>query len=226
MDNQTEKELLKLAAILNRGMKKESFIMLFILTSLMVPFTLFTLLNIHFLNISFNPVDFIIKPVMVIPFVSLLLAVFTELAIHAYTFAKKLSIQIKKDYEGKISLKIVEKSLPIYIIDQSYFNGEFQADGHTVVDMRIKDRTRLSFSEHTNVVKLFTFDQQINIPALLEKANLLIKDTALKKKPITFIVDSKKERNRTISKIWLRLILNPASKSAKNDIDTILQLVY
>ncbi|WP_377802191.1 hypothetical protein [Bacillus benzoevorans] len=207
-------------------MRKEFFVMLYILTSLMAPFTLFNYLNIHFWNISFNPVDFILKPFMIIPVVSLLLAVFTELAIYACTFAKKLSIRIKKGYDGKISLKIVEKSLPIYIIDQNYFNGEFQMDGHTVVDMRIKDRTHLSFGEQTNVVKLFSYDQQINIPVLLEKANLLIKDTALKKKPITFIVDSKQERNRTISKIWLRLILNPASRSAKTDIDTILQLVY
>lgn len=226
MDNLPEKELLNLINYLNRSMRKEYFVMLYILTSLMVPFTLFNLLNIHFWHISFNPVDFILKPFMIIPVVSLLLAVFTELTIHACTFAKKLSIRIQKSYDGKISLKIVEKSLPIYIIDQSYLNGEFQLNGQTVVDMRIKDRAQLSFGEHTNVVKLFSYDQQINIPAILEKANLLIKDTALKKKPITFIIDSKKERNRTISKIWLRLILNPAAKSAKTDINTILQLVY
>lgn len=200
--------------------------MLYIMTSLMIPFTLFNLLNIHFWNISFNPVDFILKPFMIIPVVSLLLALFTELAINAFVYAKKLTIRIQKKYDGRISLKVVEKSLPITIIDQSYFNEEFEIQGRTVVDMRIKDRASLSFAENIEVVKLFNYDHQINIPYLLEKANLLIKDTALKKKPIIFIVDSKKERNRTISKIWLRLILNPASKTAKNDIDTILQLVY
>ncbi len=211
---------------LSRSMRKEYFVMLYIMTSLMIPFTLFNLLNIHFWNISFNPVDFILKPFMIIPVVSLLLALFTELTIKTFVFAKKLSIRIQKKYDGKISLKIVEKSLPITIIDQSYFNEDFQSEGHTIVDMRIKDRAPLSLAEHIEVVKLFNYDHQINIPYLLEKANLLIKDTALKKKPVIFIVDSKRERNRTISKIWLRLILNPASKTAKNDIDTILQLVY
>jgi hypothetical protein len=211
---------------LSRSMRKEYFVMLYIMTSLMIPFTFFNLLNIHLWNISFNPVDFILKPFMIIPVVSLLLALFTELTINAFVYAKKLTIRIQKKYDGGISLKVVEKSLPITIIDQSYLNEDFQFEGRTVVDMRIKDRASLSFAEHIEVVKLFNYDHQINIPYLLEKANLLIKDTALKKKPIIFIVDSKKERNRTISKIWLRLILNPASKTAKNDIDTILQLVY
>ena len=118
---------------------------------------------------------------MIIPVVSLLLALFTELTINAFVYAKKLTIRIQKKYDGGISLKVVEKSLPITIIDQSYFNEEFQFEGRTVVDMRIKDRASLSFAEHIEVVKLFNYDHQINIPYLLEKANLLIKDTALKK---------------------------------------------
>jgi hypothetical protein len=191
----------------------------------MAPFVVFNYLNIHVWNIHFNPVDFILKPFMIIPVASLLLALFTEWTIYAFNYTKKLSLTIKKR-DGRLSLKVVEKSLPIYIIDQSYFNEEFQRKSNTVVDMRIKDKDHLSFNDHVDVVKLYSYDHQVNIPYLIEKANLLIEDTALKNKPITFIVDSKKERNRTISKIWLRLILNPKSKSAKTDIHTILGSVY
>lgn len=210
----------------SKSMKKEYLVLLFIMTSFMVPFTAFNLLNIHFWNIGFNPVDFIIKPFMIIPVASLLLALITEWTIHALAFVKKLTIRIKKTYDGRLSFKIVEKSLPIMIIDQSYFNEDFQKKGYTIVDMRVKDRAPLAYTDETKIIKLFHYGQQINIPYLLEQANLLIKDTALKKKPVLFIVDSKKEKSRTISKIWLRLILNPAAKTAKQDINTILQLVY
>nr|WP_295971516.1 hypothetical protein [uncultured Bacillus sp.] len=215
-----------MTANLSNRIRIEYLVSLYIFTSLLIPFSIFNFLNIHLWNISFNPVDFILKPFMIIPFVSLLLALFTEWTFYAFHYAKKLSIRIKRR-EGKLSLKVVEKSLPIYIIDQSVMmNDDFEMKGQTVVDMRLKDRNPLSFPDHIEVMRLYGFDRQMNIPSLLEKAHLLIRDTALKKKPITFIVDSKKERNRTISKIWLRLIVNPAAKSARTDIDTILQLVY
>jgi len=191
----------------------------------MMPFIVFNFLNIHLWNISFNPVDFILKPFMIVPVTSLLLALFTEWTIYAFNYTKKLNLIIKKR-DGRLSLKVVEKSLPIYIIDQDYFNEEFQIKSNTVVDIRIKDKGQLSFNNHLDVIKLYSYDNQVNLPYLIEKANLLIKDTALRNKPITFIVDSKKEKNRAISKIWLRLILNPKSKSANADIHTILRLVY
>jgi hypothetical protein len=206
-------------------MSVKHLVLLYIITSLIIPFVAFNFLNIHLWNIRFNPVDFILKPFMIIPIVSLLLALFTEWTIYVFNYIKKLSLTIKKR-EGRLSLKVIEKSLPIYIIDQSYVNEDLQIKSNIVVDMRIKDHDHLSFHDHLDVVKLYRYDHQVNIPYLIEQANFLIKNTALKNKPITFIVDSKKERNRTISKIWLRLILNPKSKSAKADIHTILGLVY
>jgi hypothetical protein len=209
----------------SKSMRMEYSVILYIITSLTTPFVVLNYLNIYILNISFNPVDFILKPFMIIPVASLLLALFTEWTIYAYNYTKKLSLTIKKR-NGRLSLKIIEKSLPIYIVDKDYFNEDSQIKSNTVIDMRIKDNDKLSLDEHLDIVKLYSYDNQVNIPYLIEKANLLIKNTALKNKPITFIVDSKKGRDRTISKIWLRLILNPKSKSSKADIHTILELVY
>ncbi|MFC3886331.1 hypothetical protein ACFOU2_23720 [Bacillus songklensis] len=194
----------------------------YIIANLIVPFSIFNFPNVH---LNFNPIDFILKPFMIIPVTGLLLTLFIEWTRYAFNHTKNLSLTIKKT-GGILSLKVVKKSLPIYIIDENYFNKEFQIKNCTVVDMRIKDNGDLSFNDHLDVVKLYNYDNQVNIPYLIEKANLLIKNTALKNKPITFIVDSKKERNRTIAKIWLRLIRNPKSKSAKADIHTILELVY
>lgn len=217
--------MVNLINCLSKNSWKEYSIILYIILNLIMPFAIFNFFNIHLWNISFNPVDFILKPFLIIPFASLLLVLFTEWTIYAFNYMKKLSLTIKKR-EGRLSLKVVEKSLPIYVIDQSYFNEEFQLKSTIVVDMRIKDHDHLSFNDHLDVIKLYNYDNQLNILDLIEKANLLIKNTTLKKQPITFIVDSKKEKNRTISKIWLRLICNPNSKSAKADIHTILELVY
>ncbi|HWO97529.1 MAG TPA: hypothetical protein VNM45_14575 [Bacillus sp. (in: firmicutes)] len=194
----------------------------YILANLIIPFVIFIFLNVHS---SFNPIDFILKPFIVIPATSLLLILFIEGARYVFNYAKELRLIIKKT-DGLLSFKVVKKSLPIYIMDENYFNKEFHIKNSTVVDMRIKDNDNLSFNDNLNVVKLYNYGNQLNIPYLVEKANLLIKDTALKNKPITFIVDSKKERNRTIAKLWLRLIRNPKSKSAKADIHTILELLY
>ncbi len=225
MNRPLKKEMFNLINNSGKSMWMEYSVILYIITSLMISFAIFNFLNIHLWNISFNPIDFILKPFMIIPVMSLLLALFTEWTRYAFNYTKKLSLTIKKG-NGKLSLKLVEKSLPIYVIDQSYFNKEFQIKSNTVVDMRIKDKDNLSFNNHSDVVKIYSYDNQVNISYLIEKANLLIKNTSLKNKPITFIVDSKKERNRTISKIWLRLILNPKSKSAKADIHTILGSIY
>ncbi|WP_338450377.1 hypothetical protein R4Z09_30640 [Niallia oryzisoli] len=205
----------------SKGLQLESVI-LFLISSMMIPFAVLNYLNVYIWGISFNPVDFVLKPVILIPVASLLLALFTEWGIIACNYVKRLSLKIKKQ-NGSFSLKVVEKNLPIHVIDQSYLN---QIQRGTIVDMRIKDRDPLSFDQHVEVIKLFSPDQKVTIPSLLESANLLIQSTALKNKPITFIVDSKKERNRTISKIWLKLILNPKSKSAKDDIHMIEKLVY
>ncbi|MFD0767584.1 hypothetical protein ACFQZ1_01410 [Bacillus sp. CGMCC 1.60114] len=211
--------------ILGKNSWKEYSIILYIILNLIMPFAILNFLNIHLWNITFNPIDFILKPFMIIPFASLLLALFTEWTIYAFNYMKRLRLTIKKR-KGRLSLKVVEKSLPIYVIDQSYFNEEIQLKNTLVVDMRIKDHDHLSFSDHLDVIKLYNDDNRLNILDLIEKANLLIKNTALKENLITFIVDSKKEKNRTISKIWLRLICNPSSKSAMADIHTILELVY
>ncbi|MCQ6276677.1 hypothetical protein JMM81_17345 [Bacillus sp. V3B] len=200
-------------------------VILYLTTNLIMTFAAFNFLNVYLWNISFNPVDFILKPFILIPVTSLLLTLFIEWTGYAFRYTQNLSLTIRKT-GGILPLKIVKKSLPICIIDESYFNKEFQIKNGIVVDMRIKDNDNLSFSDHLDVVKLYNYDRKVNIPHLIEKANLLIKNTALKNKPITFIVDSKKEKNRTISRIWLRLIRNPKSKSAKADIHTILTLVY
>lgn len=194
----------------------------YIIANLIMPFAIFSSLNVH---LSFNPIDFILKPFIIIPVTCLLLTLFIEWIRYAFNYTQKLSLTIKKT-DGLLSIKVVKKSLPLYIIDENYFNKEFQIKNSTVVDMRIKDNDTLSFNDNLDVVKLYNYGNQVNIPYLIEKANLLIKNTPLKNKPITFIVDSKKERNRTIAKIWLRLIRNPKSKSAKADINTILELVY
>ncbi len=199
-------------------------IVLYLISSMLIPFAVLNYFNVYIWNMSFNPVDFILKPIILAPIASLLLALLTEWGIYAYNYVKRLSLTVQKQ-NGRFSLKLVKKNLPIHVIDQSYLN-EFQIKDSTIVDMRIKDRGSLSFDPSIEVIKLFNHDQQVNIHYLLENANLLIQSNALKNKPITFIVDSKKERNRTISKIWLKLILNPNSKSAKDDIHTIKRLVY
>lgn len=224
--------LLAIAFIINgtsyafRLIKQLSTPLLSIFFSTIMSYTIYNLVNIHVWNLSFNPIDFILKPFLIIPAMSLLLPLIFEWTGYAYRHAKALRLTIKKSGH-KLSLKIVEKSLPIYIIDESYFNTEFELKNNTtIVDMRIKDNKHLSIKEDLEIVKLYNHGHQVNIPYLIEKANLLIKNTALKNKPVTFIVDSKKERNRTISKIWLRLIRNPRSRSATADIHTILELVY
>ena len=219
LERTNKKEMVHLLNI--NQYRREFAITLFILISLIVPFVGLNYLNIEIFNIGFNPVDFILKPFMIIPVTSLLLALLTEWTIYAVKYIKNLKLSIKKRY-GHISIKLVKKSLPITIIDESYFNEEFQKKNMIIVDMRIKDHKPLSFHDDLNVLKLFRYDQHLNIPYLLEKANSLIQDTALKNKPITFIVDGNKERNRTISKVWLRLICNPHSKSADDDIHTLL----
>jgi len=207
----------------SKDFQMESFV-LYLISSMLIPFAILNYFNVYIWNMSFNPVDFVLKPLILAPVVSLLLALLTEWGIYAYNYVKRLSLTVKKQ-NGRFSLKVVEKSLPIHVIDQSYLN-EFQIKSGTIVDMRIKDRNSLSFDPSIEVIKLFSHDQQVNIHYLLENANLLIQSTALKNKPITFIVDSKKERNRTITKIWLKLILNPNSKSANDDIHTIKRLIY
>jgi hypothetical protein len=119
-----------------KSMRVEYLVSLYILTSLMIPFAVFNFLNIYSWNISFNPVDFILKPVMIIPVASLLLALLTEWTILAFNYTKRLSVKIKKA-DGRFSLKLVERSLPIYIIDQNYLNEDFQIKSKTVLDMRI-----------------------------------------------------------------------------------------
>jgi hypothetical protein len=217
------RELIEMVNNSSKSMQMESVI-LFLISSMLIPFAVLNYLNVYVWNVSFNPVDFVLKPVILIPVASLLLAIFTELGIYACNYVKRLSLTINKR-NGRFSFKVVEKSLPIHVIDQSYLK-EFQINSGTIVDIRIKDRNPLSFDHPIEVIKLFNHDQQVNIPYLLENANLLIQSTALKNRPITFIVDSKKERNRTISKIWLKLILNPYSKSSIDDIHTIERLVY
>ncbi|KAA9014539.1 hypothetical protein [Niallia endozanthoxylica] len=199
-------------------------VVLYLISSMLIPFAVLNYFNVYIWNMSFNPVDFVLKPLILAPVASLLLALLTEWGIYACNYVKRLSLTIKKQ-NGRFSLKVVEKSLPIHVINQSYLN-EVQIKNSTIVDMRIKDQDSLSFDPSIEVIKLFNHNQQVNIHYLLENANLLIQSNALKNKPITFIVDSKKERNRTISKIWLKLILNPNSKSAKDDIHTIKRLVY
>jgi len=207
----------------SRSLQLET-VVLFLISSMLIPFAALNYLNVYVWNVSFNPVDFVLKPVILAPVASLLLALLTEWGIHACNYVKRLSLTIYKR-NGRLSLKVVEKSLPVHVIDQSYLK-ESQITSGTIVDMRIKDCNPLSFNPHIEVIKLFDQNQQVNIPYLLENANLLIQSTALKNMPITFIVDSKKERSRTISKTWLKLILNPKSKSAKEDILTIERLVY
>lgn len=198
---------------------------LYIMTSLILSYAVFFHLNVFLWNISFNPIDYILKPFMITPFTSLFLILFIEWIKYAFNFTRELSLTIKKA-DGKLSFKVVEKSLPIYIIDESYLNQDLPLRNNTIVDMRIKDRDYLPYEGQLDVIKLYNHDNQVNIPYLIDKANQIIRNTALKNKPITFIVDSKKERNRTISKIWLRLIRYPNSKTAKADIHTILELVY
>jgi hypothetical protein len=217
-----KKELVNMMNYLSESNWREYSIILYILLNLAMPFATLNFLNIHLWHIQFNPVDFILKPFMIIPIASLLLALFTEWTIYAFNYMKKISFIVRKR-DGRLSLKLVEKSLPIYIMDQNYFDEEVQLKSTTIVDIRIKDCKHLPFHNHADVIKLY--NHQLTIPELIEKANLLVKNTALKNKPIIFIVDSQKERSRTISKIWLRLICNPGSKSAKADIHTILQLV-
>ena len=205
--------------------KREAYSpVIYIMISIIIPFVVFNLLNVYLWNISFNPIDFILKPFMITPVAVLLLTLFLEWTRYAFNYARNLSLTIKKT-NGTLSLRVVEKSLPIYIMDESYFNKDFKITDNTIVDMRVKDNN-LSLNDHLNVVKLYNHDNQVNIPYLIDKAHQIIKDTAFKNKPITFIVDSKKERNRSISKIWLRLIRNPNARNANADIHTILELVY
>ncbi|WP_071393144.1 hypothetical protein [Bacillus tuaregi] len=207
----------------SKAMQMESVI-LFMITSMMIPFAVLNYLNVYIWNISFNPVDFVLKPFILVPAASLFLALLTEWTVIVFGYMKRLSLKIKKQ-NGRLSLKIVERSLPIHVIDQSYLK-QFNITSGTIVDMRIKDCDPLMIEDQIEVVKLFDQQQKVSVPYLIERANLLIQTTTFKNKPIIFIVDSKKERNRTISRIWLKLILNPTSKSAQEDIHTIEKLVY
>jgi len=216
----------EMVSLINSKNSREFVMTFYIVTSLILPFAVFNYLNIQIWNVDFNPVDFILKPFMIIPLASLLLALLTEWIINAFHFTKQLSLKIRNK-NGRLSIKLVQKSLPIYMVDENYFKEEAaQMRSQTIVDMRIRDRKKLPFHHDLNVITLYSYDNEVNINYLVEKANLLVQNTAFKNKPITFIIDSKKEKNRTISKIWLRLICNPKSKSADSDIHTILDNVY
>ena len=203
----------------------QNTVILHILASLFMPFAIYSFMNVHVWNIGFNPVDFVIKPFMTVVAASIFLAFLTEWTLFAVNYIKRLNVKIRKR-DGRISLKVVEKKLPIQMIDENLYSKEFEPKGHVIVDMRIKDKANLPFDDHLNVVKLYDHAYKMNIFELVQKANLLIKETALKNKPITFIVDSKQERQRMVSKVWLRLILNPQSKHAHNDLQMIQKLVY
>lgn len=196
----------------------------YIAASSVLTFLIYSLVNHYYYHLSFNPVDFIIKPFLIIPAACLLLPLLAEWAGLAIHFRKMLGLRIEHS-GGKLSLKLIEKPLPIYIVDEDHFTGA-HTNHRLIVDMRIKDQRHLPLAETMEIIKLTHFQHPVNIPDLAEKANQIIKDTAMKNKPITFIVDSQKNRSRTISKIWLRLIRNPRSRSATSDIDAILQLVY
>lgn len=183
------------------------------------------LLNVHLWDVSFNPIDSILKPFMIVPFSYLFITLFINRTTYVFNHLKQLSLIIKK-HDGKFRLKLVEKNLPVYIIDESYLNKNLDIQNTLLVDMRIKNTDHLSFKDNLDIFKLYDNQNHVSIRYMINRANLIIKNTAFKDKSITFIIDSKKERNRTISKIWLRLIRNPKSRSAKDDIHTILNMVY
>ncbi|UCZ53431.1 hypothetical protein LGQ02_01115 [Bacillus shivajii] len=190
--------------------------------SMVLTYAVFNLLNIHVWAIAFNPIDYILKPFLIFPAAVLLLTLFMQWTSNALNDIKEILI-IKR---GKfIFFPSLAKSLPIQIIDHSFLE-EYDPSGNVLVDMRMKDMEALPFDDNVDIVKLYNDDHHVDVPSLVERANRLIKETALRNKPITFIVDSKRDRSRTISKIWLRLIRNPNAKSAKEDIHTISQLVY
>lgn len=222
---QKKKEMVNLMTSSSQSKWIKSLAVLYVLANLIMPFVAFYFLNVRVWNISFNPVDFVLKPLIVFPITILLLTLLLDGTRYAFYSLYELSQNIKQ--AGSIlPFKATKKNLPIYIIDETYFTREFQSSNSIVVDMRIKDRANLVFHDNLDVVKLYTSDNQVNIPYLIEKANLLIRRTAILNQPIIFIVDSKKERSRTISRLWLKLICNPKSRSAQADIHTILKLVY
>ncbi|WP_416148316.1 hypothetical protein ACM26V_19140 [Salipaludibacillus sp. HK11] len=188
----------------------------------MITYGVTHLMNLQLWNLPFNPIDYVLKPFMIIPFTY----IFIRLLINWTTYTWNRLKQLRFVYNGKFIFKVVEKRLPIYMIDESYLNKGYHINGNIIVDMRIKNTGNQLFKDDIDVVKLYNKNNHINIRNLIEKANLIIRDTAYKGKAITFLIDSKEERNRMVANIWLRLICNPHSKSTKGDIDTILNLVY
>ncbi|MFA9556565.1 hypothetical protein ACERII_04555 [Evansella sp. AB-rgal1] len=193
--------------------------------SLVLTFTIYNLMNVHLWSVSFNAIDYVLKPFMLLPFTLPLLIVLLHRGIYAWNNVRSLRF-ILQWKQGVFIPRIVEKRLPIYIVDDRSFKSELPLRKNTIVDMRLKNRNNPVLNHNVDVIKLTPNSNQVSIHYLIERANLMVKDTALKDKPITFLVDSKDDRNRMISKIWLRLIRNPYCKSAEDDIHTISKLVY
>ncbi|MDQ0256057.1 hypothetical protein J2S74_003456 [Evansella vedderi] len=176
-------------------------------------------------NSVFSPVDTLIKPFIIMPISFLIITFLIKWTSSTFNHLKQLSLTLHKK-NGIVYPRIVEKNLPIKIIDESYLKKDFHFGNNILVDMRMKNNLNVTIKDEIDVVKLYNSGNQMNIPYLIERANLLMKDTSLKDKSIIFIVDSHDERKRTISKIWLRLIRNPYSTSAKEDYQKIKDLVY
>ncbi len=209
-----------------RSVWKEYSVIIGLVISLVMTYTVYNCLNLFVWDNGLNPIDSVIKPFLLFPLISLLGALTVDFSRLTYSYVKNVRFSLKRK-NGSFQFKVFERTLPIYIVDNnSYLNLNLKNKNSRVVDMRINNHDNIDIETNRNIIKLSNICKQQSIRDFIEKANLIVQNTDLKDESIIFIVDSQRDRNRTISKIWLRLIRSPNSKSSNKDISTISKLVY